>query len=128
MIYQIVHPFTETIYGDSFKQAIKNYIKINRNLNINQMIVTDQTNHIKATMKYYKEDIRNKVGINIVPVSNTAPYLTVGATPFLPLPAAPFLPLQSGPLVPYFDFEISPMRPVLGPAFIPTVIDLPRGI
>lgn len=120
MIYQIVHPFTETIYGDSFKQAIKNYIKINRNLNINQMIVTDQTNHIKATMKYYKEDIRNKVGINIIPISNTAPYLNVGATPFLPL--------SNAPLVPYFDFEISPMRPVLGPAFIPTVIDLPRGI
>ena len=52
MEFKIVYPFESTIYGDSFKEAIKKFIKINHNLQINKMIVTDQTRNIQAQIKY----------------------------------------------------------------------------
>jgi hypothetical protein len=67
-IYQIVSPFTATIYGDSFKEAVKRYIKLNRNININHMIVSDQNSHMRANIRYFNQDGRNKVGINMYPV------------------------------------------------------------
>ena len=60
MIFQIVFPFESTIYGDSFKDAIKSYIKLNHNLNISKMIIKDQTKQVQANINYYKEDGRIK--------------------------------------------------------------------
>ena len=37
MIYQVVSPFTTDIYGESYKDAIKHFVKLNRNLNISQI-------------------------------------------------------------------------------------------
>jgi hypothetical protein len=144
MIYQIVSPFTDTIYGDSFKEAIKNYIKVNRNVNVSQMIVTDQTNHIQAYMKYYQQDGRNRVGINMYPISNpflnTPPVVIVKnekeeryipqnivQTPVIQsIVPAPFLPVASMKSS-YTPLSLSPMSPVMMP-FIPTVVDMPRGL
>ena len=70
MIYQVVSPFVTTIEGDSFKTAIKNFIKLNYNLNIHHMILKDQNKHIQAKMNYYAHDGRNKVGINMFPINN----------------------------------------------------------
>ena len=49
MIYQIVSPVVQTINGDSLKDAIKNFVKINDMYSLNKLIVTDQQN------AYYNE-------------------------------------------------------------------------
>lgn len=69
MIYQILQPFAYTIDANSFHEAIKNFVKINKAISINSMIITDQQKHMKANMNYYKHDGRNKVGINMFPIS-----------------------------------------------------------
>jgi hypothetical protein len=71
MIYQIVSPIVATIEGDSFKEAIKNYVKFNHNLNIRNLIVKDQADHAyEARLRYYMENQKNKVGIDVYPYTN----------------------------------------------------------
>jgi len=116
MIFQIVYPFESTIYGDSFKEAIKTFIKLNHNLNVSKMIISDQSKHIQANINYYKEDGRNKVGINMFPVGlqypNSVPIRMTDSSLFSPL-----MPLSPIPL--------SPVSTISMP-FIPTVINIPN--
>lgn len=139
MIYQVVYPFTTSIYGDTFKEAIKNYIKLNHNLNLSQMIVTDQTNHMQANIKYYQQDGRNRVGINMYPVSSTWPsmmivnndkYVPQNVVQMPPLATAvvssPFLPIRTIdssylPLSP-----ISPISPLV--PLVPRIYDGTSGL
>ena len=65
MPFQVVWPLVQRVDGDSFKQAVKNFVKMNRKLNIEKIIITDQMRHMQATFDYFKHDIRNRVGINI---------------------------------------------------------------
>lgn len=68
MFFQIVHPFYNVIEGDSFKQAIKNYVKFNDNLRINNLIVRDmQNNRHNVNIRRYFENNKNKVGIDVYP-------------------------------------------------------------
>ena len=144
MLYQILSPVVATIDGNSFKEAVKNYVKLHHDINLNELIITDQMQHMKAQMKYYKEDTRNKVGINMFPISNYG--LPVATDTFRPsnviVPpnfdanrnSYPFLPVQAPvpALTPAADglFGISSltptsvMSPVL-PTFFPTVITYP---
>ena len=69
MKFSIVYPYQSVIDADSFKEAIKQYVKINRNVNINQMILTDRMNHINAELNYYKQNNVDKVGITMYPIS-----------------------------------------------------------
>lgn len=69
MIFNIVHPFMLPIHAVSLNEGIKDFIKIHRFLEINDMIVQDRDKIFKANMKYLKNDTRNKVGIDIVPYS-----------------------------------------------------------
>lgn len=73
MIYHVISPMTAVIEGDSYKEAIKNFVKINYALNIQNMIIKDRLNHYKANINYYKEDERNKIGITIYPYDGTLP-------------------------------------------------------
>jgi hypothetical protein len=88
MIYQILSPIPYSVYADSYKEAIKNYINFNHQMNINNIIITDQKNHMKALLKYYKHDGRNKVGINMFPIDYTYPmngnnlYPMIGNNPY----------------------------------------------
>jgi len=75
MIYKIISPFVTNIDGDNFKEAIKNFVKINYNATINQMILQDQMNHYKVKLKYYKENNKNKVGITAYPYNYNNVYL-----------------------------------------------------
>jgi hypothetical protein len=67
MIYQIVSPVVQTINGDSLKDAIKNFVKINDMYSLNKLIVTDQQNaYYNANINYYKNKYnKNKASINI---------------------------------------------------------------
>jgi hypothetical protein len=69
MIFNIVHPFMLPIHAVSLNEGIKDFVKIHRFLEINDMIVQDRDKIFKANMKYLKNDTRNKVGIDIVPYS-----------------------------------------------------------
>ena len=73
MIYQVISPMTAVIEGDSYKEAIKNFVKINYALNIQNMIIKDRLNHYKANINYYKENERNKIGITIYPYDGSLP-------------------------------------------------------
>ena len=55
MIFNIVSPIVATIDGDSVKDAVKNFIKINHNLNITEMIIKDQSRNIQAKINKIKE-------------------------------------------------------------------------
>ena len=66
MIYQIVSPVVQSINGDSLKDAIKNFVKINDMYSLNKLIVTDQQNaYYNANINYYKNNNKNKVKIDI---------------------------------------------------------------
>lgn len=58
------------IDGDSYKDAIKNFIKINYAMNLNKIIIQDRyNNYHQAKFNYYKnEQNKNKVGIDIYPM------------------------------------------------------------
>ena len=115
MIFQVIAPFETTIYGDSFKEAIKNFIKINHNLNITEMIIKDQQRNIQAQIKYYEQDGRNKVGINMFPVGLQYPIPVVTNDTYIP------------PRIVESFFPTSPMQiHTLSLPFIPTVIDIPN--
>ena len=120
-IFQIVHPIVTTINGDSFKEAIKNFVKLNHRLNLNEMIITDQNNYYTATWKKIKHDGRNKVGIDYYPTPSTVitslgfPTLGLG----LGLPVSNVI-VPDGPIVgpghdvgPIVGQVVSPLSPVL---------------
>ena len=112
MLFKIVAPIVADIYGDSFKDAVKNFIKINHGLNIHHLIVKDQTQHIDARIKYYQEDGRNKVGINMFPVGLGQP---------LPIIADSnkYLPAQ------IVQHDASNILPGLVPGLAPGIVGMP---
>jgi hypothetical protein len=148
MIFQVVYPFETNIYGDSYKEAIKNFIKLNRDLNITRMIIKDKSRQIEANFDYYTYDGRNKVGINMFPVSLQHPIPIVTDNNYIPprvinpLPLSPDLspglhplPLSPGlhplPLSP--GLQPLPLSSELSPSlspdlshFIPRVINIPN--
>ena len=104
MIYQIVHPFSLAISGETMKDAIKNYAKYNYDNTINQLIVTDKINHMRANIDYYKENDKNKVKIGMKPVYwNGVGFDNNGRfrVPFREFPYAPTVDLlNNSPTIP----------------------------
>lgn len=69
MAFQILYPFHHVIDSDSFANAIKYFVKMNDNLKINNMIIKDRHGKsMAANLKYYKNNKKNKVGINYFPI------------------------------------------------------------
>ena len=84
MFYQIVSPVVATIEGDSFKEAIKNYVKFNHNLNIRNLIIKDQANHAyEAKLRYYMQNKVNKVGIDVYPYTNISNSMILPINPMI---------------------------------------------
>ena len=119
MIFNVVSPIVATIDGDSLKDAIKNFIKFNHNMNIREMIIRDQSNNVRANINYYKQDGRNKVGINMFPVGLDYPIPIVTNDTYIP-PRLIEQPLNLWPLSP---IPLSPYGP-----FIPSVINIPTNL
>ena len=67
--YTFFKPMYYVMDANTVKDAIKNYVKFHRNYEIGQIMMTDQMKHYKANLKYFKHDGRNKVGINVYPIS-----------------------------------------------------------
>ena len=136
MLFQVVSPVVATIDGDTLKDAVKNFIKLNYQLNLAELIIKDQKMHMNARINYYNEDGRNKVGINVFPrdpllpipiVSNTYNPLTPGLSPVI-TNVEPISTLNSlfGPST-VNALPLSPVStefsPIMSP-FFPTVISL----
>ena len=116
MIFNIVSPVTATIDGDSFKDAIKNFVKLNHDLKLSQMIITDQTRNIKANLNYYREDGRNKVGINMFPVGFDYPLPLILNNSYIPPRVIDTSIIPLSPI---------PLSPIMAP-FVPMVINIPN--
>ena len=121
MRFSIVYPYPSLIDADSFKEAIKRYVKINRAININQMIITDKMNHVNADLNYYKQNNVDKVGITMYPISSN--YMitsnTNGRIPvnsLIPGYRQPFMPVNS--LIPGYR---QPFMPVIMNIDIPNL-------
>jgi hypothetical protein len=67
MSFQVVYPLTMAIDGDSFKDAVKNFVKLNYDLNLASIIITDRTRYMRANLDYYNKDNKDKVGIKLLP-------------------------------------------------------------
>ena len=100
------------INADSLNQAIKNYVKIHRNMKINKMIIKDKHKHFKAKMKYFRKSNVDKVGINIYPLPNgLVPVLSSNGPVGAISPLMPFLPHMRLPASPVIHAPISPVWP-----------------
>jgi hypothetical protein len=120
MIFNVISPIVTTINGDSMKEAIKNFIKINHNLNITNMIIKDQSQNVEARMNYYQHDGRNKVGINMYPIHTNV--LPIANNVFIPNnviePSMNLFPLS----------PMSPMSPLGMIPFVPSVVNIPLNL
>ena len=75
MIYKIISPFNYSIDGTTHIDAIKKFIKLNHDLNINKMIIEDRQKYYQANINYYNNNMgRRKVGIDTFP-SNYIPII-----------------------------------------------------
>jgi hypothetical protein len=138
MIYQIVHPFSLAISGETMKDAIKNYAKYNYDMTINQLIVTDKIKHMKANLKYYNNN--KKVQIGMKPVfwngigfdSNNRLRI-----PGLEWPNRPEINFNAGTTLPnravFYPSQPQPvmqpvMRPVMQPVIQPVIQPVMRPV
>jgi len=119
MNFSIVYPYPSVVTADSFKEAIKQYIKINHNININQMILTDKVSHVNADLNYYRKNNVDKVGINMYPIS---PNYIINPNFYGPIHVQSLIPDTNNSSILY--------APQLVPSFIPRVInvEIPNGL
>lgn len=71
--YRIVYPVVHEVNADSYKNAIKNYVKLKNDVGLKQLIITDINNHNSkiANMNYFRMNGIPKVGINMQPYTYT---------------------------------------------------------
>ena len=124
ILYQVVQPFTYSLSANTVNDAIKQFVKIHHNLNLNKIIITDQQHNYESKLRYFIEDGRNRVGINTYPYSGPivlgptySSYIDQPLPGVSGIPLSPSMPVTAGnlwsnnyPLTPY--------------AFVPTIIDL----
>lgn len=66
MIFQVLSPIVTSINGDSLKEAIKNFAKVNYAYQFNNLLLADQINNrYQANLNYYSINNKNKIGISI---------------------------------------------------------------
>jgi hypothetical protein len=99
MIYKFLLPVLYTVNTPTYKHAIKEYLEINKEMRINQLIMTDQNNHMQANIKYFNNTYGpDKVGITMYPLTDArAQRLIVQGFPVQGLPVQS-QPVQSQPV------------------------------
>ena len=120
MNYKIVYPFMVDIYGDNFKEAIKNYVKLNYNRNIHNIIIQDQAAHYEARFNYFKNNNKTKIGIDIYP------YMYPNQNLFSQMMPNPILPIIPNPILPILPNQIisnSMFSPLIKPIHVRNVLD-----
>ena len=101
MLYTVLHPMYMQLDSPNFNQAIKNYVKMNRDINITNLILQDRMNTMKqANLRYYKKNGKKKANISIMPYNNVYPY----NNPYPPLAGYPgYVPR----FLPYGNLQIN---------------------
>jgi len=114
--YKFIYPLnTPDIYGDNMKEAVKNYIKFSNNQSIRNIIIKDQNEHqFEAKMRYYMDNEKNKVGIDIYPYPNS-PNVIIG-NPLVNL-SNPLVNL-SNPFINQYNSMLSPSSNLSNNPFI----------
>jgi hypothetical protein len=127
MIYQVVHPYVMSINAESFKDAIKNYVKMNHNLTLGNIIITDQARQfMKAKVNYYNVDDKRKANITLFPT--IGPLGPLG--PSLPLGIKKdgeiFSPLNKWPYSPSITYDTKeyPSTTFIEGGFMPRIIPI----
>ena len=69
MIFQVLSPIVASIVGDSLKEAIKNFVKVNYANQFRNFVIADQVHKYNANINYYKQNNKSKIGINITPTN-----------------------------------------------------------
>jgi len=86
MPFQIVSPIIAPVDGDSFKEALKNFVKMRRDIDLTKIVIADQMNRqMKANIRYYLDNLGNrKANIHMTPLLEPTGNLTgmVGMTPY----------------------------------------------
>ncbi len=126
MSFNIVYPIAMTIDANSFKDAVKKYVKLNYDMSIQSLILTDQYRYMKANLNYFKNENKNKVAISLYPTVwplsvNKEGKINTDFWPFTPqvsydtkeYPATTYV---NGPFVP----KIIPLAPLVSP--LPPVV------
>jgi len=89
--YYVHYPIAMTIDADTFNTAAKDFVKQNRNFNINQLVMSDQFNRYKKAMiRNYVRNGRQKAEIKFhsyQPMTQYNPTTTVKTGNF-PFPLA----------------------------------------
>jgi hypothetical protein len=116
-MFTVLHPFRTTIDGDTYLEAIKNFVKVNHNLNLNDLIITDQKRYWKANINYKRHDSRNRIGINVTPLSDlmVPSYLRTGiVAPNIVTSPNTIVSRQGGPTIISNNGMGSPMMSPMG--------------
>ena len=65
--YSIVSPYLVNINAGDLTSAVRQFTKLYYRMKINEIIIKDQMKHYRATLKYFKENNKNRVGIRMFP-------------------------------------------------------------
>lgn len=117
MLYHVLSPqiyYGQVVNANSFKDAIKNFVKLHHGVNLTKIIMTDQQKHMEATLEYYLKDGRNRVGINYYPASSRV----IAALPLGGLIPGASLSRPIGVVAPAIASPvIAPSGPIVGPGY-----------
>lgn len=80
MPFQVVSPMVMNLDGSDFTEAVKNFVKLNRHLNINELILTDNIDYMRANIRYYNNGGGHKASIRIRPTQSRALYNIPGTS------------------------------------------------
>ena len=128
MSYRVVYPVAMPIDANDFREAVKKFVKLNHFMNIEQIILTDQYNHMKANVSYYKKHNHRKASIQLFPMDAAAVAAFPGVVGF---PGAVGFS-STNPKAPYPAFAVGPSM-LGGPAGIiapagPLMVESPAMI
>lgn len=108
-MFYVHYPIAMTIDADTFNKAAKKFVKMNRNFNIGQLIMSDQMNNYKKAL------IRNYV-------VNGMPKARISFSSYSPMPTnTPPLAVQTN------NLAVPLMAPGLLNTFAPNVVGDPAN-
>ena len=128
MSYRVVYPVSMPIDAKDFGEAVKKFVKLNHFMNIEQLILTDQYNHMKANISYYKKHNHRKASIQLFPIDTAAVAAFPGVVGFPGMVGFS----STNPKAPYPSFAVGPSM-LGGPAGIiapagPLMVERPAMI
>jgi hypothetical protein len=57
--YQMLFPINTVIYGDCYQNAVKNFVKLNYNLKLQELFLADQEKRFVMIQKNQRDQERN---------------------------------------------------------------------